>query len=328
MSKSIYLLLSVLAGVIEVGVVIYAINNGYTVLQTLFVVLAYQFGCFFPTNIILNKPLLLLTGCLSILFAITSGFYPSFWVLLLAIFLISPLLQLARGINKSNISTGVKRMFRIIGFSISPIFSPFLLSVLSVIVFIAIVYYVNEDKSKISIGFIPAHNLIMVVHQMHYFSYVYILLIIAKKLDAYQGYLVAVYFVLGWLTYVSAEYIFSGKYYFKYLIFGHIYLLIVLALMTFIESPLIRVLLWVLTGFGGGTVFCIKKIFIKFEKYDKYSLETAENYGHILGVVASIIIYCLFRNMSAPIFFACICAGLTVVLVIIFRLNEKGVKYD
>lgn len=324
MGTTIFFLLSSLTGVIEVGTVLYAINQGYSVVQVLMLVLAYQIGCFFPTNVMLKKPVLIIFGCIAFALAVFCSYIPSLWLLVFAVLFISPCLQMARSIQKSSVSTGAKRAFRILGFAVSPLFSPILLSAMALIIVVITVFNKKPDKNELNFRSVPLPNFIMIVHQMHYFSYAYIVLIIANTFDKYNGFLTALIFVLGWVTYTSAQYIFRGKRYFTYLVCGHIFLVLVLFTMAICSSEIVKVVLWILTGFGGGTVFCIKEVLKQCGKYDKYALETSENYGHLLGVICSIATYSVFRSMDAPIVFASICAAITVLLVSIFRLNSHG----
>jgi hypothetical protein len=163
----------------------------------------------------------------------------------------------------------------------------------------------------------------MVVHQMHYFSYAYIVLYIASSCDRIFGFLTAGIFVFGWVTYTSVQYILKNKKYFIYLIGGHIFLVIILATMVIIKSDIMKVALWVLTGFGGGTVFCIKEILKKYPGYNNYDLETSENYGHIVGVVFSIVTFMIFKNINAPIISSAIFAGATVLLASNLWVNDN-----
>ena len=329
MGTVLFFLLSTLTGVIEIGSVLYAIQQSYSTVQILLIVLAYQIGCFFPTNITLKKPILVLMGIISFALTMLLFYIPTFWLLTLAVLFVSPCLQVVRSIHKSSVSTGIKRVFRILGFAVSPLFNPIFLSVIAIVILIILALSKKNYINKISIGIIPMPNLLMVVHQMHYFSYAYIVLMITSRLDNYNGFLTALIFVLGWITYSSTQYILRGKQYLTYLVCGHVFLALILTVMALCESDLIKVFLWILTGFGGGTVFCIKEILKQHGKYDNYALETSENFGHVIGVIACICVYTVFKNTDATILFASACAALTVILVFYFRLNGmKETNYD
>jgi len=164
---------------------------------------------------------------------------------------------------------------------------------------------------------------------MHYFAYAYIILIVANKFDNNNGFFTALVFTLGWITYISAQYIFRGKYYSAYLACGHIFLALILVVMAISGSDLIKIILWVFSGFGAGTVFCIKEVLKKHGGNSANTLETSENYGHILGLLACIGAYAIFDTITAPIIVASVCAILTVFLVFILSYNKtKEFNYD
>jgi hypothetical protein len=303
------------------------IRQGQSIILVLLIVLAYQIGCFFPTNIRLKKrPFLIAMGSISFILAVMHYFIPLFWLLLTSVLLVSPCLQIVRNMYNSSVSIGFKRVFRILGFIISPLFNPLLLASIAIVVTLVMALSKKKDDNSLFFERMPLPNFLMIIHQMHYFSYSYIVLVIAHNFDNHNGFITAFIFALGWVTYTSAQYIFKGNNYSIYLICGHIFLVILLIAMSLCNSDLTRIFLWVLTGFGGGTVFCIKEILTQHNKYDNHLLETSENYGHVFGVIASIILYAIFRNVNVPIFFASICAMLTVLLAFLLRLNTKGDK--
>ena len=180
----------------------------------------------------------------------------------------------------------------------------------------------TEFRNSITFSKIRPQYFIMVVHQMHYFSYAYIVLIIAGKFDNYHGFLTALLFVLSWITYTSAQYIFTEKKYYTYLITGHIFLALLISAIALTTIEPLKIVLWILTGFGGGTVFCIKEIQKSKRGYDNHTLESSENYGHFLGVFCSIILYVLFGTLNAAIYFASICAAITALLASVSYKNK------
>ena len=61
-------------------------------------------------------------------------------------------------------------------------------------------------------------------------------------------------------------------------------------------------LCWLLTGVGGGTVFCIRHL---SNKYEYINMNLSENIGHILGSIFAIFIsYCYVENEITYLFFA------------------------
>ena len=330
MNPVLFFLLSAITGFVEVGAVIYAMQQGFSVVQFLLLVLAYQVGCFFPTNISVKKMWLIILGTITLALSVALYTIPSFMLFLATVLTLSPCLQMARSLQKSKVSTAQKRVFRIIGFSLSPLLSPFTLVVVSAATFIIIMIQKSDFQYRITLPKLRKQYFIMVVHQMHYFSYAYILLIIAGKLDNYNGFFTALFFVLSWITYTSAQYIFQGKKYYTYLISGHIFLVFVISGIALTTSDPMKIILWILTGFGGGTVFCIKEILKNNRGYDSHIFESSENYGHVLGVFCSIIMYIVFDTINASVYFAAICAASTAILASIsyYKSSYGGQEND
>lgn len=327
MSILLFLLLSTITGIIEVGTVLFAIAQEYSVIQILLIVLSYQIGCFFPNNISLKKIFLIGFCILSILSS--CGFYfetDNWWLLAISILFLSPCLQTLRSVLKRSVNTGLKRTFRILGFALSPLFSPILLLIILILCLILLIANKQQKTNAMNLVSLKPPYIVMLVHQMHYFSYTYIVLLIVSAFDKYHGGLTAFIFVLGWITYTIVPYILRGKKHALYLICGHAFLFIVILSMALTQSNLLFVILWILTGFGGGTVFCIKELLKRTICYEDLILETAENYGHVLGVLCSIISYAIFDLLAAPIIFAAICAITTVILTFVFKFHKNGGK--
>jgi hypothetical protein len=128
--------------------------------------------------------------------------------------------------------------------------------------------------------------------------------------------------MLSWITYTSAQYIFKEKKYYTYLIAGHIFLVFAICGIALTTYEPLKIVLWILTGFGGGTVFCIKEILKGKPEYNNLALESSENIGHVLGVFCSILLYVLFNTLNAPIYFAAICAASTALLAIVLNRSQ------
>jgi len=323
LNTALFFLLSAITGFVEVGTVIYAMQQGFSVVQILLLVLAYQVGCFFPTNISIKKIWLIILGIITLVLSAVFCVIPSYMIFLAAVLTLSPCLQITRSLQKSKVSTAQKRLFRIIGFSLSPLLSPFTLLGVSAVTFIIALIQKSNFKNKITFPKLSSQYFVMFAHQMHYFSYAYIVLMIVGSLDNYNGFLTALFFVLSWITYTSAQYIFRGKKYYTYLIAGHLFLVLVISGIALTTSDPIKIVLWILTGFGGGTVFCIKEILKGKRMHDNHTLESSENYGHVLGVSCSIILFILFNSINASIYFAAICAATTAILARILYKNSN-----
>jgi uncharacterized protein YacL len=76
--------------------------------------------------------------------------------------------------------------------------------------------------------------------------------------------------------------------------------------------------LWVLTGFGGGTVFCINKINEITEESSKSDIIFSENLGHIAGVVIGMFTYAITDRIDLPMYQSFIFAGATALLMTLY----------
>ena len=326
LEKIIFLFFSLITGIIEIGVVIYLVSNNCSFTNILLTVLAYQIGCFFPNNIRLKKIYLIILGLSALVFSYFSmhtNFPECYLYILASILFISPCLQSVRSIQKSKVSKGLKRMFRILGFIASIFFTPTFLFAICFIIILILLKLENFKLSSFSFRKLDNRYLIMILHQMHYFSYAYTVLFFSLQFnDQYSKYFTAVVFALGWITYTLVPYILTKERYIFYLVSGHIYLTFVLLSMALVNSVYLKLTLWILTGLGGGTVFCIEKIFKKINIYNKYSIDTSENYGHVVGLISGILIFNFFKSYEAAIIFSSLCALLTAFLAI--RINNKN----
>lgn len=184
----------------------------------------------------------------------------------------------------------------------------------------------NSEKFKI----IPT----MVFHQMHYFSYCYVLPCLFYLMLKDYGYsdisaclIAAFMFAFSWVVYLMPQWISEKSTkkinYFQIFLAGHSILALIMLAMSWLSymkmyTPL--VILWCLTGFGGGTVFCIQHLSTEYEKTD---LKFSEDIGHALGTIFSIGICCCFDdNVWLFASMCCLIAGIFVCLTIGFGCAE------
>ncbi|MFA6726531.1 MAG: hypothetical protein WCS13_07495 [Candidatus Cloacimonadaceae bacterium] len=91
-------------------------------------------------------------------------------------------------------------------------------------------------------------------------------------------------------------------------------------------NPVETILLWVLTGFGGGTVFYIGKINKRDAICSKETLTFSENIEHILGTVLGMAVYILTDRITSPIIFSGICAIMALLGMIGYQAGIMGQK--
>jgi hypothetical protein len=148
----------------------------------------------------------------------------------------------------------------------------------------------------------------MVVHQVHYFLYAYAVLSLVFALSNRSAPVTATVFALGWVTYLSAERLWGRFPSTGVFVAGHLSVATCLFGMYFARDDLAAwSVLWVLTGLGGGTVYCLTRLLHKSGATEA-SVAAAEDLGHLAGVTAGIGMVMLARFDEALL---CVAAGTT-----------------
>ena len=82
---------------------------------------------------------------------------------------------------------------------------------------------------------------------------------------------------------------------------------------------------WMLSGLGGGSVFCIKSLTPACQRTD---LTFSENVGHVAGVLAAILILTVFPSADVPMLTgaSCIFVCLTLMSAVIL-MRKAGRRY-
>ena len=126
-----------------------------------------------------------------------------------------------------------------------------------------------------------------------------------------------------WITYMSVEPVLSRLTNKVTLVFyiGHSVICLLLLIMSRVTVGTEFIILWLLTGFGGGTVYTISARAKSKGTFDKSSMTVAENIGHTLGLLASVVVAACFGDNSPSMmlvhgsvsaFFAIISMTLTI----------------
>ena len=159
----------------------------------------------------------------------------------------------------------------------------------------------------------------MTVHQMHYFVYCYSMLLIA--LFVYNSpFAASFWFVANWIPYILTEPLVKltkTKSWLPFLVGGHILVagLLIGMYITVEQYSLAAMILWALTGFGGGNVFCIKKSLLKYKEYHDQVWVFSENVGHFLGVIIALAVYHYTKYLPIVLLLGAIFAITTIILV-------------
>ncbi|MDL1944714.1 hypothetical protein FBQ99_20495 [Chloroflexi bacterium CFX2] len=292
-NNSLYLFLSFLASLIELGPVILLLVTKNSILSALFVGLCYQLGNIIPGVVRLPRKLLVITIIVGCLFSVVSSHSP--FAFYISVTLASIGLQsLRRAISSKGdlmVTTFTKRLSRIAGFAVSGMFSYWMISIILLILIIVSLIVTQDSHAKPKLPLPTPLALIMIIHQSHYFSYAYILPALLLLHLHVPATLVGVYFIVGWLSYISTERIVHSKKYIHILIAGHILVAFSLTLLGFFYWSLPLVIFsWFFSGLGGGTVYCITIINRQLVLKSHTEIEFWEDVGHVTGVGLSIIL--------------------------------------
>lgn len=324
----IFLVLSLLSGFFEIGGVLWAIREGKEVYIIIGIGLLYQLGNLVPVPIKINKVLSIIFSIISFGAGILMCIDPEKEMLIMFIMCFNAcVIQHLRSLMKDKVGTTIKRVFRVLGFLIAPFFSILTCVICTALLLIVACIGQSGEKPTLVPCKVRSINVIMIFHQMHYFGYVYFMLIILNKyVTLSDNFILSVIFVIGWITYLIVPHILKGKNYVKYFICGHILLALILLGLSAFYNLKIAAILWMLTGFGGGTVFCIKKINDDFGISGKNDIILSENIGHIGGTFLGLVCYYTFNSLQAPIIFSMLCAIVAFVGMIILSLRKKVKK--
>lgn len=306
-----FLALSLLSGALELGSLFYALEIQAPV--PLLFPLVYQLGnlLFLPSLVTPRRARRLCMPGLAL--AILGGQSPALF--LPALLIASLCVQAARAEQKSACPTWLKRTFRIGGFLFSPLTAvlPGLILVCCLLMAWAALAQGREGPhSSQGTALLPT----MVFHQMHYFVYAYMMPAwILRKVGIIPA---AVAFALTWVVYLIPQVVAekTGHASYRAMFFAcHSFLLLVMAVMcaaAILDQPWALAVLWVLTGLGGGSVFCIRELTPGCRSTD---LTLSENVGHVLGCLAAVCLSCVIPDrLIIPALTGCSCifVGLTL----------------
>jgi hypothetical protein len=327
---AVFLLLSMLSSIMELGPVVLLILSGRSLVEILVGGLLYQLGNLFASSVALRKSLVV--GSLlaaTILSGFSSGSILAFYC---SIFLASIGLQKVRrfvtAVNKkSKVTTFTKRFVRILGFALVGLASyvGYIIVLAGILLTsIALAMWRPEDWSRNPPISMPHRNKIaeiMVVHQGHYFSYTYLIPVIFLQELNISTFLVGLAFVCGWVSYILAERLIRSQDLIRVFMLGHLLVALALSTIALIHGSLPVVLAaWFVSGFGGGTVFCLTRL-NKLAGQQQVEIEIWEDIGHVAGVLVSILLTLFIFDQAFYIFYVSAGIALTAALMM-YRIRS------
>lgn len=324
----------VFSGMIEVGAVLWGIGAGYSIEGALGLAIAYQIGnillFFLNQKLRRIQHLFALLACvLAVGVILFSDPLYRYLCAFVCFALLSTIIQTLRSAVKSKEPRWRKRVFRVTGFLVSAImykYGGYTLAAISVLTLILTICSPKYDDDCWLLRLIRGqygHNricLAMTVHQMHYFVYCYSMLLIS--LFVYKKPIIATFwFVANWIPYILTEPLVKltkTSSWLLFLIGGHILVagLLIGMYITVEEYSLVAMILWALTGFGGGNVFCIKNSLLKHKEYHNQVWVFSENVGHFLGVIIALLAYHFSKSLSTVLLLGSFFAISTIGLIL------------
>lgn len=340
-----FYLTCVFSGIIELGAILWGLGHGFSVTWSLGLAVAYQIGnilLFFIDEKIRKRQTYILFCFVVITVAMQFPNNPTIeYILAFLTFAgLSTIIQTMRSAVKSKEPRWRKRCFRVVGFVLSAVMYGYgneVLLIISIALFALSIVTPKFDDScwikKLVKGEYGDNRICvtMVIHQMHYFSYCYAMLVIATMFYN-NSWIATLWFIGNWIPYIITEPLikYSKKEkWMTFLIAGHVLvagLLIAMYLAVKQGNVSLAMLLWVFTGFGGGNVFCIKKSLEPVKQYHNMVWVFSENIGHILGVVGVVLMSSLHSNLNFALPIGVVCAIATIFAIVVTFQNAKRKK--
>lgn len=299
---ALFLALSFLSGLFEIGVIIWGRDGRPDLVLAFLLALAYQLGAL----VSFRAPgraswwgLLLATAVLGVAH-LAGEAVGTAWMFVL-VTLASALINLSRAaLGKAEISTTLKRCSRVLGFLAAP--AMLLPAVPGVAVLAAVVLSLGpvslaEPAREAAASGPPssrgtAIKWALVTHQMHYFSYCTV--VIVTLLQRHSAIIAVSLFILGWASYIAVPHLIGNRWEpGQTALWGHLLLPLVLVGLWITPSagPLWS-LLWIATGFFGGTVVYLTRFSRERYGLNEGQLALLENTGHCLGAGLALAVVC------------------------------------
>lgn len=303
---NLFLFLSLLTGILEMGPVFWCMAHGLSLPETLLYPCLYQLGNLLAGCPGFTRPQARACASVLTLALLCLGFGGcqkiSYWLVMSASFC----LNAARNNTKDDCPAWLKRTFRIGGFVLSPLMatSPwFSLAVCGVAPMLS--WRGSDPKAKKqhpSLSLDKLHAATMVFHQMHYFAYTYLLPVLLVPMLG-GSWRASIAFGVSWVVYLAPQLLAEnwGRNNPRLMFYAcHSFLLcamIFMALGLALKSAGLFIAAWMMTGLGGGSVFCIGRL---GQTEKPREMSSAENLGHVLGCMVAVVVSALLPANSVP----------------------------
>jgi hypothetical protein len=105
-------------------------------------------------------------------------------------------------------------------------------------------------------------------------------------------------------------------------------LALILTGLYFAPSLPLKIVLYLLTGVGGTTEFCIGGLGKKWGFYNADAQNLSENFGHVLGVASCLILFILWGDLKISSLFAAVFALAAITcmakMAVVIRTNKEA----
>lgn len=318
----VFLLLSCVSGALETGVLFYGWANSLPWWEVLALALMYQLGNLLSLFVRNRRAALAVSCVVVLLFTALYALFQIRWFLFITTACCSSSIQIGRSAYKSTCRTWIKRSFRVLGFALSPfaaLIMPWFIAAAGAAALVAAGSHSSPVKRRKPFKIYS----VMIFHQIHYFVYIYalVLWVLCQNTSITAT---VILFVAGWAVYILPQAI-SGR--FPQLnraamfFVCHTFLsLVMLAITVCAAANLTTAVcgLWILTGLGGGSVFCIESL---SPRYERAEMDFSENLGHVLGASLAVILALPLRDACFPF-----CAAASFISVITALLCGVSVR--
>ncbi|MGV3727462.1 hypothetical protein [Hydrogenophaga sp.] len=319
------------ASLLEMAPLLTALQAEQPLLVVLLLGLAYQVGNAVARHVGKSQKLISLIAIIGLVGWLLAD--QRIWLQLLSVAAMSAALQAARraiagDAHTSKIPTATKRSFRVAGFILAALApsAAAMGTTAAITVFGAVLLASIAPKHKGHVITQPVNAplrrlqwhlcTLMVMHQTHYFVYAYAVVYLAFKLSPDNALAASVSFALGWITYLSAEKLWKKFPDTHVFVAGHSLLAVCLFGMSWAGESWVAVALWVLTGIGGGTVYCLTSISEK-AGLSSDQIENAEDIGHVGGLVLAIALVVGVRGGVSDLTLAGACLAAVAAMMLL-----------
>jgi hypothetical protein len=225
-------------------------------------------------------------------------------------------LQYVRGQFQDGSSTLIKRAYRVIGFVVGGLFYVPGVSLLGwaicgILLTVFRGFKLFDEVQRRERRSWTLMSTVMVFHQIHYFLYAYGIAWILSEKDGVPLAAMGLAFAAGWIVYLAVEPVMGKVNDAVALIVGHAFVAAVLLVMSSDLAIGYASVLWVATGLGGGTVYCIHNLGCA-----NAEMHLAEEIGHWVGPLLAIVAFVLGFDWDTVLrvaaLFALLVVGLTL----------------